>query len=311
MHPIRIVLSGHGFVTKIVEWRVCNSSRQKFVVQVPVCLEEKDFHVILNGILFQGPWTEGSHPELPKWRQSLAIRIAHLCVKDMILQSKLQNGESATLAVKTNLYSPISRKISFWCVVLNGNLVPRTLTWRTLNCRMEINSSNENCGLVCQVSLQGEFCTCCVSRKWSWKENLFQACRTEKDLALDQRITKWKKKRNCGASDSGNHHNNNMMACKCSWAANDEDTETPYVPLSGSFTELAKQLCFLFLKSARKWACWPPTCEHGSALLCTGNAKLRDEGEGKKRRNTDLEAAQREGRVSHGPARSFFLFVYC
>ncbi|CAM6008150.1 unnamed protein product [Sphagnum balticum] len=55
----------------------------------------------------------------------------------------------------------------------------------------------------------------------------------------------------------------------------------------------------------------PPTCEHGSALLCTGNAKLRGEGEGKKRRNTDLEAAQREGRVSHGPAHSFFLFVYC
>jgi DNA-directed RNA polymerase I, II, and III subunit RPABC3 len=50
----------------------------------------------------------------------------------------------------------------------------------------------------------------------------------------------------------------------------------------------------------------PPTCEHGSALLCTGNAKLHGEGEGKKRRNTDLEAAQREGRVSPGPARSFF-----
>jgi DNA-directed RNA polymerase I, II, and III subunit RPABC3 len=50
----------------------------------------------------------------------------------------------------------------------------------------------------------------------------------------------------------------------------------------------------------------PPTCEHGSALLCTGNAKLRGEGEGKKRRNTDLEAGQREGRVSPGPARSFF-----
>lgn len=62
-------------------------------------------------------------------------------------------------------------------------------------------------------------------------------------------------------------------------------------------------------KECEEMSVLPPTCEHGSALLCTGNAKLR--GEGKKRRNTDLEAAQREGRVSHGPARSFFFFVYC
>jgi hypothetical protein len=36
-------------------------------MQVPVYLEEKDFHVILKGNLFQGPWTEGSRLALPKW----------------------------------------------------------------------------------------------------------------------------------------------------------------------------------------------------------------------------------------------------
>jgi hypothetical protein len=82
-------------------------------VQVPVYLEEKDFHVILKGTLFQGPWTEGSHLALPKWRQSLAIRIAHLCVKDMILQSKLQNGESATVAVKKIFDHPSQGKSVF------------------------------------------------------------------------------------------------------------------------------------------------------------------------------------------------------
>ncbi len=82
-------------------------------MQVPVCLEEKDFHVILKGNLFQGPWTEGSRLALPKWRQSLAIIIAHLCVKDMILQSKLQNGECATLAVKKIFDHPSQGKSVF------------------------------------------------------------------------------------------------------------------------------------------------------------------------------------------------------
>jgi len=64
-------------------------------------------------------------------------------------------------------------------------------------------------------------------------------------------------------------------------------------------------------KECEEMSVLPPTCEHGSALLCTGNAKLRGEGEGKKRRKTDLEAvhSERDAFLTVPPALSFSLFT--